>query len=101
MVFPSASVLLAELLAEAGLLDESECTTHWRYTEQLRRDYPRAKVLTDRLFVKCGNVYTSAGVTTGLDFYLDPAMMNPNASERIRNVLQQALETLERLKPPT
>jgi transcriptional regulator GlxA family with amidase domain len=60
----------AFLLAEAGLLDDGECTTHWRYTEQLRREYPRAKVLTDRLFVKCGNIYTSAGVTTGLDLAL-------------------------------
>jgi transcriptional regulator GlxA family with amidase domain len=60
----------AFLLAEAGLLDDGECTTHWRYTEQLRRDYPKAKVLTDRLFVKCGNIYTSAGVTTGLDLAL-------------------------------
>jgi transcriptional regulator GlxA family with amidase domain len=60
----------AFLLAEAGLLDYGECTTHWRYTEQLRRDYPKLKVLTDRLFVKCGNIYTSAGVTTGLDLAL-------------------------------
>jgi transcriptional regulator GlxA family with amidase domain len=60
----------AFLLAEAGLLDDGECTTHWRYTEQLRRDYPKVKVLTDRLFVKCGNIYTSAGVTTGLDLAL-------------------------------
>ncbi len=60
----------AFLLAEAGLRDEGECTTHWRYTEQLRRDYPNLKVLTDRLFVKCGNIYTSAGVTTGLDLAL-------------------------------
>jgi transcriptional regulator GlxA family with amidase domain len=60
----------AFLLAEAGLLDDGECTTHWRYTEQLRREYPRVKVLTDRLFVKCGNIYTSAGVTTGIDMAL-------------------------------
>ena len=60
----------AFLLAEAGLLDDGECTTHWRYTEQLRRDYPKVNVLTDRLFVKCGNIYTSAGVTTGLDLAL-------------------------------
>jgi transcriptional regulator GlxA family with amidase domain len=60
----------AFLLAEAGLLDDGECTTHWRYTEQLQRDFPKVKVLTDRLFVKCGNIYTSAGVTTGLDLAL-------------------------------
>jgi transcriptional regulator GlxA family with amidase domain len=60
----------AFLLGEAGLLDNGECTTHWKYTEQLRREYPRVRVLTDRLFVKCGNIYTSAGVTTGLDMAL-------------------------------
>jgi transcriptional regulator GlxA family with amidase domain len=60
----------AFLLAEAGLLDNGECTTHWKYTERLRREYPKVKVLTDRLFVKCGNIYTSAGVTTGLDMAL-------------------------------
>lgn len=60
----------AFLLAESGLLDGGECTTHWKYTSQLRRDYPALHVLTDRLFVKCGNIYTSAGVTTGLDMAL-------------------------------
>lgn len=60
----------AFLLAEAGLLDNGECTTHWKYTRQLQHEYPNARVLTDRLFVKCGNVYTSAGVTTGLDMAL-------------------------------
>jgi transcriptional regulator GlxA family with amidase domain len=60
----------AFLLAEAGLLDGGECTTHWKYTTQLRRDYPGLRVLTNRLFVKCGNIYSSAGVTTGLDMAL-------------------------------
>ncbi len=60
----------AFLLAEAGLLDNGECTTHWKYTRQLQCKYPNVRVLTDRLFVKCGNIYTSAGVTTGLDMAL-------------------------------
>jgi transcriptional regulator GlxA family with amidase domain len=60
----------AFLLAEAGVLDGKACTTHWKYTERLRREYPRLTVLTDRLFVKSENVYTSAGVTTGLDMAL-------------------------------
>jgi transcriptional regulator GlxA family with amidase domain len=57
-------------LAEAGLLDYKECTTHWRSTDKLQKRYPALKVLTNRLFVKCGNIYTSAGVTTGMDMAL-------------------------------
>ncbi len=60
----------AFLLAEAGVLDDKECTTHWKHTRRLQEDYPALRVLTDRLFVKCGNIYTSAGVTTGLDMAL-------------------------------
>jgi len=58
------------LLAAAGLLDDKECTTHWKYTARMQKEYPRLKVQTDRLFVKCGKIYTSAGVTTGLDMAL-------------------------------
>lgn len=57
-------------LAEAGLLDNKECTTHWKYTDRLQKEYPALKVLTNRLFVKTGNIYTSAGVTTGIDMIL-------------------------------
>lgn len=60
----------AFLLADAGLLDGKTCTTHWKYTARLQQEYPRAEVLNDRLFVKSGNIYTSAGVTTGLDMTL-------------------------------
>ena len=57
-------------LAESGLLDNRECTTHWKYTDRLKNDYPTLKVLTNRLFVKSDNIYTSAGVTTGIDMVL-------------------------------
>jgi transcriptional regulator GlxA family with amidase domain len=57
-------------LAAAGLLEGKECTTHWKYTDRLQKDYPLLKVLTNRLFVRSGNIYTSAGVTTGLDMAL-------------------------------
>jgi len=57
-------------LAAAGLLEGKECTTHWKYTTRLQKDYPALKVLSNRLFVKSGNIYTSAGVTTGLDMAL-------------------------------
>jgi transcriptional regulator GlxA family with amidase domain len=57
-------------LAAAGLLAGRECTTHWKYTARLQQDHPSLKVLNNRLFVKSGNIYTSAGVTTGLDMAL-------------------------------
>jgi len=60
----------AFLLAEAGLLDGQACTTHWKYTERLQKEYSGLTVLTDRLFVKSGNIYTSAGVSTGIDMAL-------------------------------
>jgi transcriptional regulator GlxA family with amidase domain len=60
----------AFLLAEAGVLDGKTCTTHWKYTTRLQQEYPDLTVLTDRLFVKCGNIYTSAGVSTGIDMAL-------------------------------
>jgi len=53
-------------LAAAGLLEGKECTTHWKYTTRLQKDYPALKVLSNRLFVKSGNIYASAGVTTPL-----------------------------------
>jgi transcriptional regulator GlxA family with amidase domain len=60
----------AFLLAEAGVLDGKTCTTHWGSTDKLQKRYPGLTVLTDRLFVKDGNIYTSAGVTTGIDMAL-------------------------------
>ena len=60
----------AFLLAKAGILQDKECTTHWRYTDQLQQRYKRLKVLRNRLYVKSGNVYTSAGIATGIDLAL-------------------------------
>lgn len=57
-------------LGHAGLLDGRQCTTHWKVVARLARDFPRARVLEDRLFVKDGPVYTSAGVASGIDLAL-------------------------------
>ena len=54
-------------LARAGLLDGRSCTTHWKVAERLRRDYPAARVLDNRLFVRDGPVVTSAGEVSGID----------------------------------
>jgi transcriptional regulator GlxA family with amidase domain len=60
----------AMLLARAGLLDGRRAATHWRWCELLARKYPRADVDPNPIFVRDGNVYTSAGVTAGMDLAL-------------------------------
>lgn len=58
------------LLAEAGLLDGRRATTHWMWCRTLAQRYPRVRVEHDPIFVRDGNVYTSAGVTAGMDLAL-------------------------------
>jgi transcriptional regulator GlxA family with amidase domain len=60
----------AFLLAHAGLLDGRQATTHWNDVTKLAASFPRISVAPDRIFVKDGNVYTSAGVTAGIDLSL-------------------------------
>lgn len=60
----------AFLLAEAGLLDGRRVTTHWASARRLARDYPDLDVNPEPIFVRDGDVYTSAGVTAGIDLCL-------------------------------
>lgn len=57
-------------LGHAGLLKDTECTTHWRRVEALKSQFPQAKVVADILYVKSNNVYTSAGISAGIDLAL-------------------------------
>ncbi|MCA8967596.1 MAG: AraC family transcriptional regulator, partial [Planctomycetes bacterium] len=57
-------------LAAAGLLDGRRAATHWSATDELRRRFPAVEVDADALFVRDGNVWTSAGVTAGMDLAL-------------------------------
>jgi transcriptional regulator GlxA family with amidase domain len=57
-------------LGEAGLLNEIECTTHWRRVRELQLQFPQTKVLADVLYVKKNYVCTSAGITAGIDLAL-------------------------------
>jgi transcriptional regulator GlxA family with amidase domain len=57
-------------LGHAGLLKDTECTTHWRRVKALQTQFPQAKVIGDILFVKSNNVYTSAGISAGIDLAL-------------------------------
>jgi transcriptional regulator GlxA family with amidase domain len=58
------------VLAEAGLLEGRSVTTHWRACERLQQRFPALNVQTDPIFVRDGRVYTSAGVTAGIDLAL-------------------------------
>jgi transcriptional regulator GlxA family with amidase domain len=60
----------AFLLAAAGLLDGRRATTHWRLCSLLQREYPRVIVDADAIYVHDGQVWTSAGVTAGIDLAL-------------------------------
>ncbi|TQM16157.1 GlxA family transcriptional regulator [Pseudonocardia kunmingensis] len=60
----------AWLLARAGLLDGRRATTHWSVCEMLATRFPSVDVETDRIYVRDGDVWTSAGVTAGMDLAL-------------------------------
>ena len=60
----------AFLLAEAGLLDGKKATAHWKFGQELARRYPRVAVQCDPLWVKDGKIYTSAGISAGMDLAL-------------------------------
>ena len=60
----------AFLLAQAGLLDGRRATTHWSACDALARSFPAVEVDADRIYVRDGNVWTSAGVTAGMDLAL-------------------------------
>jgi len=79
----------AMLLARAGLLDGRRVTTHWNWCETLVRRAPRADVDPDPIFVRDENIYTSAGVTTGMDLAL--ALVEEDYGSRL------ALETARNL----
>ena len=57
-------------LARAGILDGRRATTHWQYLQKLRSEFPKVRVVDEGIFVKDGNVWTSAGVTAGIDLTL-------------------------------
>jgi transcriptional regulator GlxA family with amidase domain len=58
------------LLAEAGLLNGKRATTHWKFGRELAGRYPRLKVEFNPIWVKDGNIYTSAGISAGIDLAL-------------------------------
>jgi transcriptional regulator GlxA family with amidase domain len=60
----------ALVLAEAGLLDGRRATTHWQFARNMQRRYPKIAVEEDRIFTIDGPIWTSAGMSAGLDLAL-------------------------------
>src|SRR6267143_1944698 len=60
----------AYILAEAGLLDGRRATAHWLRTRHFVSAYPKVKLEADRIFVRDGNIWSSAGISAGIDLAL-------------------------------
>jgi len=60
----------AYILAEAGVLDGRRATTHWQRTRHFLGAYPKIKLEPDRIFVRDGNIWSSAGISAGIDLAL-------------------------------
>ncbi len=71
----------AYMLAESGLLDGRRATTHWRRTRQFLARFPKVKWEPDQIFVRDGDIWSSAGITAGIDLAL--AMATEEYGEEI------------------
>ncbi|HEY0851089.1 MAG TPA: GlxA family transcriptional regulator [Bradyrhizobium sp.] len=71
----------AYVLAEAGLLDGRRATTHWQRTRHFVAAYPKVKLEPDQIFVRDGDIWTSAGITAGIDLSL--AMISEDHGEEV------------------
>lgn len=60
----------ALLLAETGILDDRQATTHWSDVRELRERYPKVRVQPDAIYTRDGEIWTSAGITAGMDLAL-------------------------------
>src|SRR6201999_2875246 len=60
----------AFVLAEAGLLDGRHATTHWLHARDLQKQFPKVKMDEDRIFINDGPIWTSAGMSAGIDLGL-------------------------------
>jgi transcriptional regulator GlxA family with amidase domain len=84
----------AFLLAEAGLLDGRRATTHWQRSDAFARRYPQVRLEADRIWVRDGPIWTSAGITAGIDLAL--AMIEEDLGEMVARRTAQQLVVHQR-----
>ena len=85
----------AFILAQAGVLDGRRATTHWRHTRLLAKAFPEIQVEPDAIFVQDGEVFTSAGVSAGIDLALALVEMD-HGSALVREVARSLVVYLKR-----
>ncbi len=83
------------ILAQAGLLSGRRATTHWRHTRLLARAYPDVGVEPDAIFVRDGDLFTSAGVSSGIDLALALVELD-YGPELVREVARSLVVYLKR-----
>jgi transcriptional regulator GlxA family with amidase domain len=81
-------------LAEAGLLDGRRATTHWNRARELQVRFPKVKVEEDRIYIIDGPVWTSAGMTAGIDLAL--AMIEKDLGEAVARAVARKLVVYHR-----
>ena len=84
----------ALVLAEAGLLDGRRATTHWNAAREMKRRYPRIAMEEDRIFIADGPLWTSAGMSAGLDLAL--AMVEKDLGVEIARAVARTLVVYHR-----
>jgi transcriptional regulator GlxA family with amidase domain len=90
----AATCIGAFTLAEAGLLDGRRATTHWRRARELQARFPKVKVEADRIFIIDGPIWTSAGMTAGIDLAL--AMVEQDRGADIARAVARQLVVYHR-----
>ena len=82
------------VLAAAGLLDGRRATTHWQRSRDFQRRYPAVRLEPDRIFVQDGSLWSSAGITAGIDMAL--AMIGADLGEDVARRTAQQLVVYHR-----
>jgi transcriptional regulator GlxA family with amidase domain len=82
------------VLAAAGLLDGRPATTHWSRTPDFERRFPRVRLEADRIYVRSGKLWTSAGITAGIDLAL--ALIEDDLGEDVARRTAQELVVYHR-----
>ncbi|MGW5317434.1 GlxA family transcriptional regulator [Nocardia thailandica] len=85
----------AFVLAELGILDGRRATTHWKFAADLARQYPAVSVDPDAIFVRDGNLYSSAGVAAGIDLAL-ALVEEDHGADVARRVAQSLVVYMQR-----
>jgi transcriptional regulator GlxA family with amidase domain len=85
---------LAVLAPEAGLLDGKRATTHWQRSDDFARRYPKVRLEPDRIFVREDRIWTSAGITAGIDLSL--ALIEEDLGSKVARSTAQQLVVHQR-----